>query len=99
MLKLGVIAWVFVILENLAAGIQLLGKPFDGGESEGCRGRVVLVVVLHRQRVFHAGLKIEVRGGLIRDEIGGLRQKYVFWKIDGRSKVRVRGRDHVLAVG
>src|ERR1022692_812443 len=76
----------------------MLRRSLDRGVSERRRGRVVLVVILQRERVFGADQVIEIGHGLVGDEIRWLRDEGVFREVEGGHGGRIRRRKHVLAV-
>src|SRR6202022_4261735 len=83
---------------DLAAGVQVLVDPFDGGKPERRGGGIVLVVILQRQGVFGGGEVVQVRDSLIRNKIGRLSEKHIFRKVERGCEIGIRRRNHVLAV-
>ena len=57
--------------EDLAAGVELLREAFERGAGEGALGRVMLEVVLKREKVFLRDVVVEVAVCLAGEELGG----------------------------
>ncbi len=83
---------------DLAAGVEILREARRFGVGEGRGGRVVLVVILERERVFGIDDVVDVGDGLVGDEIGSAGSESVFGEID-RWREAAGGWDQKLAVG
>ena len=83
---------------NLTASVQVLRETFDGGIAEWRRGGIVLVVVLQRQSIFRGRQVIEVRYGLVGNEVGRLGEENILWEVHRRCEVRIRRWEQKLTV-